>query len=433
EHFQMWLQAVFSQTLPFESLVELAPSTYEHSQGRAIHLEYYLLDPNEKAVAQIVMVATDRTLEKEAAKALEDEKQHAKMILKAFKYREQFSRFLNSLEGGISALLVQAGKRIGFDADEAFRNLHTMEGEAGAFSAHEIREACRECQDFLEPLRILDQGEDPNSLMNSYQQSVKRLAARFDQFLKDSEDIFTMLAVSGEAKIDIDRGDFCILLQELRDLGLDPKILEKYSDRYLKQSVQDMLIHYNDIVQLIAEKQGKIVAPIEFTGEDVRIYGDRYQFLFDSLVHVFRNSVDHGIEDIEIRLKEGKPETGRIVINTKLESVRGQNWIEITIADDGMGISADLLREKAKNSMPIESQVDWKDDDAVLQWIFHPGMTTRSFAGEFSGRGVGMDAVKKEVVRLGGDIRVESQLRKGTRFIMRIPEIGEALELKAIA
>lgn len=429
EQFDMWCKAVFAQSLPFESLVDLAPNRYKHTKGHEICLDYYPIAEEGKAPSQLVLVATDKTLEREAQRELEREKKHAQLILKVFRNRKQFERFLNGTRAAIDFLRdqVSEGAARDFDSDEAFRRLHTIEGESSIFSAAEIRDACRECQDCLQPLRILEAGEDPSHLLKPYRVSLKRFEQRYKGFIGEFQDILRALPDDSESRVELEASEFSAILRRLQELGMPHAELSQIHDKHLNQSIWSLLSYYNEVVQVIAEKQGKTVAAIEFVGEDIRVSLDRYGYLVESLVHVFRNAVDHGLEDSVSRLKKGKSEAGKILVSTRKVILENRESIELIISDDGSGISPEAVRKIVKDMIPGVDERTINDDREVIQFIFHPGLSTRSIPGEFSGRGVGMDAVKNEVQRLGGRVRVESEVDLGTKFIIVVPDRAQEI------
>jgi two-component system chemotaxis sensor kinase CheA len=434
EQFEMWCKAVFAQSLPFESLVDLAPNRYKHTKGHEICLDYYPIAEEGKAPSQLVLVATDKTLEREAQRELEKEKKHAQLILKIFRNRKQFERFLKGTRAAIDFLRdqVSEGAARDFDSDEAFRRLHTIEGESSVFSAAEIRDACRECQDCLQPLRILEAGEDPSHLLKPYRLSLKRFEQRYKGFIGEFQDILRALPDDFDSRVELESSEFSAILRRLQELGMPHAELSQIHDKHLNQSIRSLLSYYNEVVQVIAERQGKTVAAIEFVGEDIRVSLDRYGFLVESLVHVFRNAVDHGLEDSVSRLKKGKNEAGKIVVSTRRVILENRESIELIISDDGSGISPEAVRKIVKDMIPGVDERTINDDREVIQFIFHPGLSTRSIPGEFSGRGVGMDAVKNEVQRLGGRVRVESEVDLGTKFIIVVPaKAGEIRPVKS--
>ena len=138
--------------------------------------------------------------------------------------------------------------------------------------------------------------------------------------------------------------------------------------------------------------------------------------LYDPLVHMLRNSLDHGVEPAEKRLAAGKPEKARISLRAWQEAGN----VVIEVADDGAGMDPERLRGKARALGLIGEHLVISDEDA-LQLAFLPGLSTKAQASSVSGRGVGMDVVKTTVEKHRGTIHIESTLGKGTCFSIRLP------------
>ncbi len=138
----------------------------------------------------------------------------------------------------------------------------------------------------------------------------------------------------------------------------------------------------------------------------------------EPLIHLIRNAVDHGIETTADRERIGKPPAGQLVLSAEQQG----NRILITLKDDGCGIDLQMLRAVAiQKRVAPAGEIDRWSQDQVLDLIFHPGFSTRASATDVSGRGVGMDVVKSVVERLGGAVRVQSELDKGTTVTLNLP------------
>ncbi len=177
--------------------------------------------------------------------------------------------------------------------------------------------------------------------------------------------------------------------------------------------VKGVFQKFGRIVRDIAAKQGK---KIEFTleGEDTEVDKRVGDMLSNPLIHLIRNSCDHGMESIEARRAVGKPEEGRLI----LKAARQGTDLIIEIIDDGKGVDRQKLLAKAK-AKGIE--VDENDDDAVLNLIFVAGLSTNDKATDLSGRGVGMDVVMNCINSLQGKVIISSVPGEGTTLTMIIP------------
>jgi len=144
--------------------------------------------------------------------------------------------------------------------------------------------------------------------------------------------------------------------------------------------------------------------------------------------HMLRNAIDHGLEDTADRIALNKPEVGSIVLNI---SRQGTDVI-VSFSDDGKGIDAEKIREKAL-SLDLIKADQVIDQEEILQFIFHPGFSTAKAVTQISGRGVGLDVVQSEIKSLGGHVSVSSQLGQGTVFTIRVPTtvaVSDALMVK---
>ena len=170
------------------------------------------------------------------------------------------------------------------------------------------------------------------------------------------------------------------------------------------------------IVRDMGKKLGK-KADLITEGGDTEVDKTINDAIVDPLMHMIRNSMDHAIETPETRTALGKPETGTIVLSAK--NTGGE--ILITISDDGAGLDTEKLLNKAKaNGMLQKPEASYSEKE-IFNLILLPGFSTNTSVTEFSGRGVGMDVVKKNIDQVGGTISINSEKGKGTTFTIKIP------------
>jgi two-component system chemotaxis sensor kinase CheA len=169
------------------------------------------------------------------------------------------------------------------------------------------------------------------------------------------------------------------------------------------------------LVRDLARQTGKEIELI-IEGEGTRIDKAIIDEIGEPLVHLIRNSVDHGIEPPAERVAQGKTPTGTILLSATQES----NHVLITIMDDGAGIDARTVRKKAVERGLLKAD-DGATDREIVQLIFAQGFSTRESATELSGRGVGLDVVLKSIERLNGLVEVETVPGVGTKFIIQLP------------
>ncbi len=183
------------------------------------------------------------------------------------------------------------------------------------------------------------------------------------------------------------------------------------------QPIKKVFSRFPKLVRDLARQLGKEINVV-MEGEDTDLDKNLVEALADPLVHMVRNSCDHGIEMPDARAVTGKPRAGTLLLKAQQE---GEN-ILIVIKDDGAGIDAERLRRKVvEKGLMTASDAGRLDAQAALELIFMPGFSTKDQVSDLSGRGVGMDVVKSSINALNGTVQLESRLGQGTTFKLRVP------------
>ena len=247
----------------------------------------------------------------------------------------------------------------------------------------------------------------------------------------DQGDIDQLLNTVGELLVM--KNALPYLAHEVGNISSDQmrrEILGKYEEisritEQLQEKIMDMRLlplsyifgRYPKMVRDISKKLNKKIR-YEESGGDTKLDKTMIEKLADPLIHIIRNSLDHGLESEEERLQSGKDPTGTIRIEARPQGDR----VFITIEDDGRGIDIDKVVVKALEKQLINPDtIDTMSRDEKLMLIFHPGLSTKEEISELSGRGVGADAVKKTIEELGGKITLKSQTGKGTILTLELP------------
>jgi two-component system chemotaxis sensor kinase CheA len=195
------------------------------------------------------------------------------------------------------------------------------------------------------------------------------------------------------------------ITRELQDLAMSIRMVP----------VQSVLQRMSRIVRDLARKTGKQVELV-IEGGDTELDRNLVDALGDPLVHMIRNSVDHGIESPDERIKAGKPPTGKVHVKARHQAGN----IVIEIADDGKGLPTQKILRKAIQAGIVQEGQQLSEQE-IFKLIFHPGLSTAEKVTDVSGRGVGMDVVRKNVEALRGRVDITSVQGRGSTFTIRLP------------
>ena len=262
-------------------------------------------------------------------------------------------------------------------------------------------------------------------------QHIKEVKEQINKFSKESE--ISSIRIATE-KID----DYMNLVSELVTAQATLKLLitessssdlqelseniENITYRIRDNALSISLIPIENIIvrfrRLIRDLSNSFDKKIEFEtkGTDTRVDKTLLQIITDPMMHIIRNSIDHGIESTDERIIEGKPETGKIL----LSAFHSGSNVHIVIEDDGRGIDSEKIKKKAieKGLISEDAVLSKKETFDIL---FKPGFSTAKIVTDVSGRGVGMDVLKRKIADVRGDVKFESEIGVGTKITLMLP------------
>ena len=181
--------------------------------------------------------------------------------------------------------------------------------------------------------------------------------------------------------------------------------------------IESVVNRFPRMIRDLSKKLGKEMELI-MTGEDTELDRTVIDEIGDPLMHMLRNSADHGLESTIDRLKLGKPQVGTIQLNAYQDG----NNVTIEVIDDGAGIDVEKVKNSAiKKGHITQEQADMMSEKEAIDLLFRPAFSTAEKISDVSGRGVGLDVVKNKIEGLGGDVEVTTKLGEGSKFIIRLP------------
>lgn len=401
---------VYLSLLPAEGVIE----------GKSIHFEYKRVENSgEKSVMVILNDITER---KAMERAMQEEQNTQRLVIKALTYqlqiKQMLAEFYELFRGGYKAVF-DGNSAFGDALNELYRAVHTFKGDFAQYGFVHSSEQLHFFEDKL------------GGMLNDRTADYNRVLALMEGVDADAvvrHDIHTITSVLGTGYFEKDEALTVpherftaleqVVIQGPETLGRNEvlDLLGSLKKRNIKLSLEQ----YADYLQYLAQSLMKNCPVFMVEGDDIYINAQTYNALLRSLVHIFRNAMDHRIESDEERLACGKPEQGVILCRV----LQNDGGLSLEISDDGRGINVEALRQKAVlyGLIDVEQLMQMSAQECI-NFIFLDRFSTKETADSLSGRGVGMAAVLSACEGLGGKIAVASQPGNGTTFTLTLPNV----------
>ena len=401
-----------------KSILSLLPNEIILNK-RALKLSYKILE-NKK----IMLIITNITAQKKLERKVKKEQEILKMIVEIISESDSFYDAKRDYELFINnnKEYINSSKTSLNNISEIYRKIHTFKGTFSQLYMNGV-------------VKFLHSLESELSLMlkqNSYNnEKLLNLLETTDfssSFNSELEIIRTILGnefLDSQNFLKINCSEITNLQKKIHNVFKEQHIETAESKELItqisnlsNQKLINLLKPYTNLVQQLATKLGKEVYEFEVIGDKEVVVGEKYKPFIKSLIHIFRNSVDHGIEDQETRLQNDKDEVGTISCNFSADDDK----IQIIISDDGAGIDKQKVLKKAiKENIVRDDEAGKMSDDEIYALIFNEHLSTKESISDISGRGIGMSSIAVEVDKLGGFIEIHSNKNIGTTFTINLP------------
>ena len=385
--FQLGWQQFQDGFLPFDLLVDQMPRRFSRGE---VHFEIDFR-PIEQggALAGLLLIVKDITARLEGERAEREARELQGIVATLLRDVADFERFLGEMQGLLERVVHTD------DPDLQKRSLHTLKGNAAVYGFTGFAELCHRVEDALADGQAM--ALHARSLQDRWQGDVQRIR--------------NFLPERGTAQVVLSFDEYDRFVGRLHRVEA-AQDLAQVAESWRYQPVASVFARLARQTQRVATTLGKQVR-VETKDHSIRFEPEALAGFWESLVHVVRNAVDHGIEAPEQRLARGKSVEGRLLIVANL--VAGD--FVVTVTDDGAGIDWSAVRAMAKKrGLPSESHED------LVAALFADGLSTRAVVTEQSGRGVGLAAVREVCLALGGTVDVRSKPGVGTTFTFRMPK-----------
>ena len=417
EDFMGWIEVLFNPThaLGFDDAIRFLPQTFPHSAGRNIALAYKPILNEQNNLTHIVVIATDRTEETEAQALAEQRQQFANMICKIFKERNQFITTISHIREFI-ALTSRADLNL-TDISDIMRQLHTLKAAVRHFNLIKFGELIHDVETQIRSTEIADE----TALRVIAATTHDAIAAEFGRVLVEVRDLIGIEEERRGTIYEVGEDRIYAFAEFMKHAQVKPEVMQRYLTDVAALPIRSCFLSFERELIELAQQMDKNLKPVTYTGDNVRVLALPLQEFFFALTHMSRNIIDHGIEPPVTRMARNKDSSGLVSVHTELQTdAAQQQYLVIEVCDDGAGIDPSRVRQKLA---AIDPEGSWRfeDDQKIVQRIFSWGVSTRDGISEISGRGVGLEVVMREVLKLGGTMAVTSEIYRGTKFTIKLP------------
>lgn len=391
-----WGQAV-AGFLPLDLAIDQLPMRFMRNE-RFFQVAYKPIqsakDVENDGFEKMLIVVSDVTAKVTQEKLEAEAREKMKIFQVVLHDKHGFLEFVSETGSLVSRLTARPG------LVELKRIVHTVKGNSALYGLQSIAEYCHDWETRLNESGLESLGSDAESLSTLWNSKVKEIIAWIGE--KDSN------------QIEIDAEEYGRALARIHG-GADGHEIGRILASWKLESMASRLSRFRDLAQRLALRLGKVEVDIGIEHNFVRVDADRFAPFWNSLVHVIRNALDHGLETTAERIAVGKPAAGHLMLRT-LSGPRGELIVEVQ--DDGGGINWDVVRAKAQ-ALGLDTSTRERLESA----LFFEGLTTKDTVTDISGRGVGMGAVKETCEELGGSLSIETVRGQGTTFRFTFPAI----------
>lgn len=395
---KMSWDAAVEDVMPLEIVIDQMPKSLHH-EGRYLTINAKTIEADGKFGGALLMIS-DVTAAVEAMREQETQREYIKV----------FERVMHDCDGTIE-FIAETGKlvdsvvaRANTDLALVMREVHTIKGNAAIWGAMSVAAVAHELETFVVDEQRMLEDEQIAALAGAWKQFTDRVNA--------------LLASSpSTARAELPHDEIAAILVKVRKLH-DHDELERAIDRLGHEPTQVRFERMKDQAESLALRLHKAPPEVVIDADDVRLPSPRFAPFWQSLIHVVRNMMDHGIEAPERREAMGKSPRGTLSLRSRMTA----DEVTIEIVDDGAGIDWDRVRAKAAAAgLPTKTR---RDLEAAL---FSSGFSTASAITETSGRGVGLGATLGECQRIGGRMEIDTELHRGTTFRFVFPRRRDEL------
>lgn len=388
-------------------------------QVKVLDLSWSAITDDADTIIRLMLCVRDVTQLRELAAEASEQRRSLEIIGEILAVSEEkFHRFMETAHGFVHEnehIIRQSTEADNAAIAALFRNMHTIKGNARTYKLQHLTDVVHEAEQRLELLRNLEREANewnPDALLKDVAR-VRDTLARYSTINEDK------LGRKGKGRTASGLEAARLADAELGRIRESLRLLEAAKTDSLAEllsmraavhrilrvldatSLSEVLSPVVDALPSLAAELGKAAPEVSIQDNGYRLRAEVTGMLENVFTHLLRNAIDHGIEPPQARLAAGKPPAGRVVVEAGVD----QQTLQITVTDDGRGLALHKIRATAVERGWMDADAVLSDD-AIAQFIFHPGFSTAEAVTMISGRGVGMDAVREFLSRSAGSIEL---------------------------
>ncbi len=452
ETFKNWLKLVFDTSIDWDLICGIAPDIieYDSEDGQVFYRTNYHRIIDENQSASLMIYLSDITERMRQRKIIQKQKTEHNFGMEIFStllsqnsnndtsdFIYETKKMLNSCKKIFNNIHDEEDKAPSYN--NILRLMHSIKGLSKTYGMNELARLAHSTEEVLNQLRSnkitfetgLFEGVPASEKILGLFEVMKNLLSNAEKILqklfkRGSGTITATREQRRDKKFDSERLDELVSLCEAVDTN-NPDISQQLSEQIstIKNRVKELAFQPLDIIndrllKIVSEVSASLnkEAELKISGDRILLSDDSHHLVISALIHLLRNSLDHGIESSEARKAAGKSLVGQIKIHTTLTD----KSITILFEDDGAGIDPDAIAKKAsEKGIVSRNDIETLTYEDKINMIFLPGFSSRDVTTEVSGRGVGLDVVHDSMVKLGGSVKIESEINKNTRFYLSFP------------
>ena len=392
EFLKLTWEAAVDDMMPLELILDQMPKSL-HREGRHLTINVKPIAPGGSFGGALMMI-TDVTAAVEATREQESQREYVKVFERVMHDRAGTIEFLSETGRLVDAVV----GRTKTDLALVMRDVHTIKGNAAIWDVMSVAKVAHELETFVVDEQALPSEDQIAALSAAW----KRFSARAAELLE---------GMTSASRAEVPRDELEAILVEVRKIH-DHDALERAIERLGHEPTQVRFERMKAQAESLARKLQKPTPRVIIDSAGVRLPAPRFAPFWQSLIHVVRNMMDHGIESPEVREAASKSASGTVTLRSRLT----EDEVAIDVGDDGAGIDWDRVRAKAA-ALGLQTTTRRDLERALLS----SGFSTAEAVTEISGRGFGLGATLGECQRLGGRIEILTELHRGTTFRFVFP------------